>query len=324
MSPGLWRSSAPSNIALIKYMGKSSPTENRPSNASLSYSLEHLRTAVQIERVDQEGDSWAPLVDPEYPEKVTLSEQGQQRFVSHFAFLKKHWGLEGNYLLKSANNFPADCGLASSASSFAALTLAGAELARDQKPEFHDQLERSSLSILSRQGSGSSCRSLFGPWSLWRDEGAEEVEFPQGDLLHQAIIVEAGKKLVSSSEAHLRVTSSALFQGRRDRAETRLRELVTALKQGDWQRGFDLCWAEFWDMHALFETSEPSFGYMKPESLQVLDLVRHYWQSNGDGPWATMDAGANVHLLYRQDQLKDFQELQAQLEPMGRIIAHGG
>ena len=316
MNTRVWRATAPSNIALIKYMGKG--LKNQPSNASLSYSLEHLRTAVQIEASGTGTTTWEPLVDPEFPEQVRLSEKGKKRFIKHFHFLQDHWGLSGQYVLKSANNFPSDCGLASSASSFAALTLAAAELARELKPEL--ALDASSLSALSRQGSGSSCRSLFSPWALWRDKGAEELDLPFPQLLHQVVMVEPGKKLVSSSEAHRRVSTSYLFKGRCERAEARLRELVLAIEQENWSRGFEICWAEFWDMHALFETSEPSFGYMKPESLQVLGLVRQFWQKKGDGPWVTMDAGANVHLLYRPDQEAIFKKLQPQLEK----FAYGG
>jgi len=53
-------------------------------------------------------------------------------------------------------------------------------------------------------------------------------------------------------------------------------------------------------MHALFETSRPSFGYMTSGSLEVLRGVKQLtWEKSGDGPLVTMDAGPNVHLLYR-------------------------
>jgi diphosphomevalonate decarboxylase len=78
--------------------------------------------------------------------------------------------------------------------------------------------------------------------------------------------------------------------------------LLESLNSKDWQRSFDLCWAEFWDMHALFETAEPPFSYMKPKSLEVLEFVSDYWSQKKDGPLVTMDAGANVHFLFRPDQ----------------------
>lgn len=286
--------SAPSNIALIKYMGKIADTGNRPANASLSYSLEHLRTWVTLEPVAGAEDSWAPLERAKLaaPE---LSGVGRAKFLRHFARMKEALGVSGAFLIRSANNFPADCGLASSASSFAALTLAAAELAPGR-------LSVAELSRLSRQGSGSSCRSLYAPWAVWEGEGAEPVELPSNGILHAAVIVSAGVKEVSSSQAHERVTTSPRFEGRVERAHERLRRLVGALKESDWKTAFETCWDEFVDMHELFETSQPPFGYRRAESKAVVDAAKHIWSFKGDGPLVTMDAGPNVHLLYRADQ----------------------
>lgn len=291
--------SAPSNIALIKYMGKTSESGNWPTNASLSYTLEHLRSFVVLEPVgkhDGEQDVWKPL---EGFEEIKLNEVGLRKFLAHFQLLKQEWKIPGHYVIKSANNFPSDCGLASSASSFAALTLAAANLAREIHGEIKGPEE---LSRWSRRGSGSSCRSFFSPWALWRSEGAESVDLDL-KLEHAVILVEEARKDVSSSEAHKRVTSSTLFEGRVERAEKRLKELTNSLKAGMWKEAYELCWTEFWDMHALFETSRPQFGYMQPGTLAALNRLREVWNKEGDGPLVTMDAGANVHILLRADQV---------------------
>lgn len=286
--------SAPSNIALIKYMGKTSTSGNLPSNASFSYTLEHLRSHVVIE--EAKNDQWAPLAG--YM-PIELSDLGRSKFMNHFSKLKTAWEIQGNFRLLSANDFPSDCGLASSASSFAALTLAAYELARAQRSEF--KLSSRELSKWSRQGSGSSCRSFFSPWAVWQDDGAEELALDL-KLDHAVVIVEGAVKAVSSSQAHVRVPSSLLFEGRTERADQRMQRLISALKTSQWAEAFELCWAEFWDMHALFETSQPSFGYMQPTSLLVLQKLKNIWRETGDGPLVTMDAGPNIHLLLRADQ----------------------
>lgn len=290
--------SAPSNIALIKYMGKDSHAGNLPANPSLSYTLEHLRSFVVIEPAVGAADEWQPL--PGF-EAVDLSEKGRARFLAHFAKLKAHWGVKGVHRVLSANNFPSDCGLASSASSFAALTLASYQLAHAQNPALTESTE--SLSRWSRQGSGSSCRSLFSPWSEWSDEGAEKADLGL-ELEHAVLIVDSGRKSVSSSEAHKRVNTSLLWNGRTERARTRLERLKQSLRLGEWRVSFEVCWAEFWDMHALFETSEPAFGYMTADTLKALGRMRELWTEKNDGPLITMDAGANIHLLFRKDQLR--------------------
>ncbi len=311
-----WSAEAPSNIALIKYMGKTDASSNVPSNASLSYTLGGLRTRVELESSAQ--DQWQEL--SEWP--VKLSEKSKERFLKHFQFLKKTFEVDGSFTVRSGNNFPSDCGLASSASSFAALTLAVFEMAKDQSSNkaMIESLSLEDLSALSRQGSGSSCRSLFSPWALWKSEGAESIKFPYDLLLHDVLILEEEKKAVSSSEAHKRVTSSALFVGRVERAETRLKDLAAALNLKQWANAFEITWAEMWDMHALFETSNPSFGYMTGASVDALHAVKDFWQEQGDGPLVTMDAGPNVHLLFRPDQKAFRDELGKRLANYGRVL----
>jgi diphosphomevalonate decarboxylase len=70
----------------------------------------------------------------------------------------------------------------------------------------------------------------------------------------------------------------------------------------NWRKSYELIWDEFMDMHSLFETSTPAFNYMTPQTHLVLKYFENLWASKGDGPWVTMDAGANVHVLYRADQ----------------------
>ncbi len=317
---------APANIALIKYMGKKEAAGNQPTNSSLSYTLNHLLSRVEIMALPQgEEDRWEPLRQAPW-EILTLSPEGQARFLKFFRRLKGEWKIPGSYLLRSANNFPADCGVASSASSFAALTRATFELARSEseKSKALDSWSQEDLARWSRQGSGSSCRSFFSPWSLWQGEGARGVALPWPHLHHQLVLVETEKKQVASSSAHLRVSSSLLFTGRPERAELRLESLLQALNMQNWAEAFEWVWAEMWDMHALFETSSPSFGYMTPASLRVLLDMRRLWQEEKDGPLVTMDAGANVHLLWRPDQREMALNVEAQVLGGERVLRSPG
>lgn len=317
-----WRSQAPSNIALIKYMGKVNADKNMPTNASLSYTLNHLVSCVEIEASQGEQDHWEPLQHPEWM-SLDLSDSGQRRFLNHFQFLKEKWNVKGTFVLRSANNFPHDAGVASSASSFAALTRATYQMALDLSScsEELESVGEEGLADLSRQGSGSSCRSFYEPWALWTTQGVQKLETPLSYLHHELAVVAMDKKKVSSSEAHKRVVSSLLFSGRVNRAETRLKDLLSALNYQDWQQAFELTWAEFWDMHALFETSVPSFGYMNEGSVRILNLVKTIWQERGDGPLVTMDAGANVHLLYRPDQINIAEQIRSQTEDVKWLVS---
>jgi diphosphomevalonate decarboxylase len=269
-------------------------------NSSLSWSLDHLRSFVQIEKIAGGEDQWQPL---ESYGPMELSEKGRAKFLKHFQFLKDEFKVRDQaFLLRSGNNFPSDCGIASSASSFAALTLAAASALSELKGTPQPSLEQ--IADWSRQGSGSSCRSIFSGWVAWDQGRVYRVPSSIKTVFHQVFLVSGEKKAVSSSEAHQRVQTSRLMIGREERAQERFHFLKSELSilSFSWQQIFQLSWADFWDMHALFETSHPTFGYMTGESLNLVNAARDVWTQTGDGPVVTMDAGPNVHLLWREDQ----------------------
>jgi diphosphomevalonate decarboxylase len=313
----MWiEASAPSNIALIKYMGKTDSSLNRPTNSSLSYSLEKLRTHVRIKaNSNLQEDTWSCL-ERNGLLKISLSEKGKSKFLNHFSMLKKEFKITDFFEIQSANNFPSDCGLASSASSYAALTLVVHDWSMKNSKGHAAAYRPKELAKLSQKGSGSSCRSFFSPWALWHQDGAEQMQLSYKDLRHQVILCDESVKDVTSSEAHLRVLSSDLFKGRPERAEERLRGLVQALRTEDWKAAYEFCWAEFWDMHLLFHTAKPAFIYMNEMSIKVLKKLNLAWQKNNDGPLITMDAGSNIHLLYRPDQEAMYLETVQQMKDL--------
>ncbi|ARG99377.1 diphosphomevalonate/mevalonate 3,5-bisphosphate decarboxylase family protein [Legionella micdadei] len=294
-----WFAQAPANIALIKYMGKKDDKNNIPDNPSLSYTLNNLLTSVMLESHAGKKDFWEPLEIPGAPPFV-LSAQAQERFLQHLARMKAYFNYTGSFVVRSSNNFPTSSGLASSASSFAALTkcstLALSELTSQPIPPIEKQAQ------LSMLGSGSSCRSFFSPWALWRDKTVEAIELPYTQLHHEVIVISHLEKHVPSSEAHTRVKSSSHYQGRSQRAAENLKNLLRALKNKDWASAYHICWLEFQDMHKLFATSVPSFTYFNEKVEEALKNVQGLWNREGDGPIVTMDAGPNIHLLYRPEQ----------------------
>jgi diphosphomevalonate decarboxylase len=294
-----WFSQAPANIALIKYMGKKDATKNIPDNPSLSYTLDKLQSSVMLESQTGSHDIWEPLPIPGTP-AFDLKLSAQQRFLDHLAFLKAHFHYSGGFIVRSSNNFPQGSGLASSASSFAALTkcavLALSELTQKPLPSIETQAQ------LSQRGSGSSCRSFFAPWALWDKDSVKAIELPYQQLEHQAIIISHSEKKISSSEAHQRVKTSALYATRGQTARDNLKLLLQAFEMQHWEDAFTITWREFQEMHTLFATCDKPFSYMTPATKELLNLLQDFWHHHNDGPLVTMDAGPNIHLLYRRDQ----------------------
>lgn len=294
-----WFAQAPSNIALIKYMGKKNSEENIPLNASLSYTLNNLLSSVMLEYQPGKKDFWEPLNIPGAL-KFTLSLPAQERFLNHLAYLKSIVNYSGGFIVRSSNNFPHGSGLASSASSFAALTkcaiVALSELTHTDLPSIETQAE------LSRKGSGSSCRSFFSPWALWENEHVKAIDLPYTQLLHQVIVISHQEKKVPSSEAHQRIRTSPHYPTRAKRAEHNLKTLINALEAQNWINAYQICWKEFQDMHLLFSSCTSPFSYMTEQTQAALATLQKFWEREGDGPLVTMDAGPNIHLLYRPDQ----------------------
>lgn len=348
---------APSNIALIKYMGKkedSSDAGNLPENPSLSLTLNSLCTwAEVIRRPTDDPESASIAWVPEPPAMTllpvpTLGEEGITRVISHVervrdmavGLLARH-GLgcapRGDLLFKTANTFPQSSGIASSASSFAAITL-GTFMACAENPVAFEEKWKTDLKLrrevaaCSREGSGSSCRSFEGPWVAWEcGEGASAEGVPNVDmppLAHFVLLVSEASKEISSSDAHKKVKTSPLWQGRVERATRRFGALKEALCKGGGLRDIsNLAWEEAWEMHSLFHTSREPFTYWEPGTLKILKLLGALRKKAAGGavsaglPFVvTMDAGPNVHVIVEASENKLWRSQFAEILPEFRFL----
>ena len=301
--------------------------KNLAANASLSYTLKHFITTVQI-TASSHKDTWKPFPEDLFKNKKLyhsskpissdslLSQSEQKKFLDFFQFLKRFFLIPGYYTIFSQNNFPKSIGSASSASSFSALTLATYKLAKEKSSLKDDKLrsiKTQELAHLSRIGSGSSCRSLFAPWCFWDGYKIHSFECSWNQLSHQFIISNSKDKKVSSTMAHQRIKTSPQFQQRMERANKRMLALKASLNLEDWKKCFQTCYEEFLDIHSLFESSQPPFSYKTDGTQKILNSVIQFWKEHQDGPLITMDAGPNIHLLYRPDQKQQKEEISQQL-----------
>lgn len=340
MSGPVIRTRAPSNIALVKYMGKKDAARNIPSNSSLSMTLSDLSTFVELRLFEgAPGMTWVAELPSDLPssrsawEVPRLNAAAQERFQRHcirvqggVQELLKTWGLFSDSSfkkleLRTANNFPASSGIASSASSFAAMTLAFAAATAAEPSVFAAKFSGAAqpariLAALSRQGSGSSCRSFAGPWVAWSDEDMDPISTSaMPEMAHFVILIRKEPKAVGSSEAHLRVQSSPLWQGRQERAEQRVVQVRNALMEGNLSILAQETWREAWEMHSLFHTSSQPFTYWQPGTVQGLHFFSQFMQ-DAEPPIVTLDAGPNIHLivplrnkeLWRERLKKEFPE----------------
>ena len=74
--------------------------------------------------------------------------------------------------------------------------------------------------------------------------------------------------------------------------------LQTAMEEGDWQVFIDIVEEEALTLHAMMMTGRPGYFLMQPGTLSILQIIREYRKETGCKLGFTLDAGANVHLLY--------------------------
>ncbi len=299
---------APVNIAWIKYMGK---VAGKPSNPSLSMTLSRSGTHTRITRVGDADRLIFRFSDRGYvPPAVGLGKADAfLSDVGSFRSALEPFGFElnaspGVYEIYTRNTVPAGTGIATSASGFAALTLAwagvlcGRDLPRFRECFEKDPALRKALAAVSARGSGSSCRSFGGPFVEWDPDSGITEWMPEGEYTDFILLLETEEKAVSSSEAHERVRTSPRFTGREERVTRRMTELRRILNSPDRSALAALVLDEAVDMHDLFHSSVPGFRYWNSESEAWIDRLRNRDAAlpSGNGI-LTFDAGANAHLF---------------------------
>ena len=278
------------NIAFIKYWGNLDDALRIPANGSISMNLGNLTTQTRV------------TFDSHLPEDifdlngVRQSGAALKRVTSHINLIRGIRGIAMHAHIFSENDFPTGSGIASSASAFAALTLAATTALGLQVGE-------KDLSRIARRGSGSACRSIPGGFVEWtagsndRDSYAFSIADPgYWDLTDCIAILEADHKKVGSSEGHAIAKTSPLQGARVEDAPRRLDICREAIQKRDFTELAEITELDSNMMHAVMMTSTPPLFYWVPATLALIRTVAT-WRKNGVPAAATVDAGANVHVL---------------------------
>ena len=289
---------APSNIALSKYWGKREPSFNLPVTGSLSISLAGHGTKTGLSVINT-------------PAHQVILNGVEIDASQGFAIKVSQWldsVLPPDLKLRidTLNTVPTAAGLASSASGFAALTLAANTLMGWRLPEHQ-------LSALARLGSGSASRSLWHGFAKWQAgelaNGSDSVAFPLQQQWPQLRIglltVSSQTKAVSSREGMARtIATSALYKQWPQQAESDLATIEAAIVAGDFEAMAKTAEHNAMCMHATMAAAWPPLVYWLPESLTQMQKV---WQLRDQGLplYLTMDAGPNLKLLFEAKHQAD-------------------
>lgn len=298
--------SCPSNIALIKYWGKYE--KQIPANPSISYTLNNCKTNTSMEFVADEKFSVQTFLSGN--EEKKFAEKIEKYFRNIEEFLP--WILKGKYVIKTENTFPHSSGIASSASGFGAIAKCLMELDQQFSGLQDSDFKLRKASFLARLGSGSACRSLYDGLVVWG--ATKEVEdssdlyalqYPN-DQIHEifkhfndwVLLIHEGEKSVSSTVGHSLMNTNPYAERRFQEAHENFAVLKEILKTGDMQNFIKLVEHEALTLHAMMMMSDPAFILMKTGTLAVINKIWDYRKETGLPLFFTLDAGANVHLLF--------------------------
>lgn len=322
MSTGRATAVAPANIAFVKYWGVLDAAQTLPYNESISMNLDRCLTTTTVE------------FDPQIStDEVVLTLHGQserpaegrayERVVAQLDRVRSQADVQTRARVRSANNFPSDAGIASSAAAFAALTLAsvaalGLELSEQQ------------LSVLTRRSSsGSACRSIPTGFVHWRNDGTDpgsyavSVASPDAWALADVVaVVDPGVKSVTSADNHRLVATSPYFSVRLQELPGRIEQTLAAIRDRDLGMLGAICEADAVSMHVVAMTAQPPTFYWNAGTLAVIHAL-HRWRKEGLFGYFTIDAGPNVHVICAQQDAAEIEQRLQALPEVQFTIANG-
>jgi diphosphomevalonate decarboxylase len=305
---GSFQSSAPSNIALVKYWGKKD--HQIPANPSVSFTLNACKTITKLAFAKKQNDgtfSFDLLFEGKPKEDFKPKIQKfLERIEIYLPFLKDY-----HFTIDTENTFPHSSGIASSASGMAALAMNLMSLEKALNPKMTDAYFYQKASLLARLGSGSACRSIKGSIVVWGNQvnikGSSDLfgmEYPYAihaifkNFQDTILLVDKGEKQVSSTVGHELMHNHPFAERRFAQAHENLDQLITIFESGNLEAFIKIVESEALTLHAMMMTSMPYFILMKPNTLSIINAIWKFRNETSIPVCFTLDAGANVHVLY--------------------------
>jgi diphosphomevalonate decarboxylase len=284
---------ANANVALAKYWGKRNHTLNLPYTGSLSVTLAGLTTTARANFFGRLSD-----------DRILLSGQEAvgleaQRFREFLDLIRRRARIDAKAQVTITSNFPVAAGLASSASTFAALAVAATHAAGLS-------LSSQELSLLARRGSGSAARSIHGGYVEWlageATDGSDSfaVQVAPADYWPLGVVVaitDEGRKRLGSREgmAHA-VKHSPFFPAWLQSHDADLEAIRRGVRDRDLSRVGQAAEHNCLKMHAVSMAARPSIFYWTPATVAVIQRVVELRQE-GLEAYFTIDAGPQLKVL---------------------------
>lgn len=293
---------ANTNIALVKYWGKNDPSLNLPAVPSLSLTLAGLTTRTEV-RLDPSLAADVLILNDK-----SVSGEPLRKVSRQLDRVARYLGLPGRPFaeVRSHNNFPTAAGLASSASAFAALTVAAYGALLGDKA-LQTPLDRSLLSSWARQGSGSAARSLFGGLAVLGVGTPGQVDSALAtqllgpsdwsDLrLVIGVVSDEAKETSSTDGMTVTANTSPYFAPFVAAAPRDLLEATQAVKAKDLAQLGRIAERSALRMHASAMAADPGVVYLRGSTIEGYHAMVKL-RSDGVQAYFTCDAGPHPKAL---------------------------
>ena len=293
------------NIALVKYWGKSNDDLNLPATPSLAITLGDLRTISHVE----ESVSDVVVLDGERVIDAKLE--------GWLTLLRNQFGLPPLHI-ESSSDFPANSGLASSASGFAALTLAISNA-------FDLDLSLAEQCDWARRGSGSAARSLHGGFvALEPDKRScrvsQVLDESDWDL---SIVVAITSEQVKSTGSTAGMTASRdtspFYEGWLRATVEAFARCLVAVRNKDFDTLAGIAEASCRQMHALMLSTEPALIYWNAATLNCIEAVNRM-RAAGTKVFYTIDAGSHLKAVCEADAVTQVSEELRRVEGVHSVL----
>ena len=299
------RAVAHPNLALVKYWGKQLDAVSVPATPSISINLKGLSTVTSVS--EHHRDRFV----------LKGSERSDKKIAAWLKLLREDEDIPP-IAIESEADFPANCGLASSAAGFAAATVALDKLLNWNSTK--DDLAR-----IARLGSVSAARSIF--------DGFVALEPIRGDCkactLHPPAhwnlkvviaITDENPKAISSSEGMKRsALTSPYYDAWIESSQSDFAECRHALENRDLEVLGRVIERSCTKMHALMLSSEPALIYWNACSLETIRAVQNLRHA-GTPAFFTSDAGAQVKVICQAHDVDTVKEHLEQIHGVKRIL----
>ncbi|MBI2594422.1 diphosphomevalonate decarboxylase [Candidatus Curtissbacteria bacterium] len=299
---------APSNIAFVKYWGRKDEALRLPENGSISMNLSNLQTTTTVEFDDK-------FEQDEITFNGKKEDLENNRAVKHLDRVRSLAGIDTKARVETSNNFPTGTGLSSSASGFAALTIAAASAAGLR-------LSEKELSILARQGSGSACRSIPDGFVEWLDGDTSDTSYAVSifppeyfDIADVVAVVSTDKKFLATTEGQKTARTSPFFETRLSLIKDKINRVKKAIEDKNFSEFGELIEAEALEFHSILFSSKPPLFYWTPETVKVMKLVQAL-RREGLECYFTINTGQDVHVIALKE---DAEKVQKKLEELPEV-----